>query len=41
MKGWLLVGPEGTNAKKDFDWWLKKAIEGNKKASIKSPKKKK
>jgi TfoX/Sxy family transcriptional regulator of competence genes len=38
MKGWLLVGPEGTNTKKDFDGWLHKAIEGNKKAI--APKKK-
>ena len=38
MKGWLLVGPEGVSAKKDFDWWLSKAIEGNKQA--KPPKKK-
>ena len=32
MKGWLLVGPEGTNSKKDFDWWIQTAIEANKKA---------
>ena len=32
MKGWLLVSPEGTSSKKDFDWWLTKAVEGNKKA---------
>ncbi len=38
MQGWVLVGPEGTNSKKDFDWWLAKAIEGNKKAP--APKKK-
>lgn len=39
MKGWLLVGPEGTSSKKDFDWWINKAIEGNKNAA--APKKKK
>ena len=32
MKGWLLVSPKGTSNKKDFYWWLNKAIEGNKKA---------
>jgi TfoX/Sxy family transcriptional regulator of competence genes len=31
MKGWLLVGPEGTTNKKDFDWWIKYAVEANKK----------
>ena len=41
MKGWLLVGPEGTTAKKDFEWWLNKAIEGNKKAKAPAAKKKK
>ena len=39
MKGWLLVGQEGTKSKKDFGWWLDKAIEGNKNAP--TPKKKK
>jgi TfoX/Sxy family transcriptional regulator of competence genes len=39
MKGWLLVGAEGTSAKKDFDFWIKIAIEANRKAII--PKKKK
>lgn len=32
MKGWVLVGPEGIGVKKDFDWWISKAIEGNKHA---------
>jgi len=31
MKGWLLIGPEGTKSKKDFDWWISTAIESNKK----------
>jgi TfoX/Sxy family transcriptional regulator of competence genes len=39
MKGWLLVGPEGTNMKKDFDWWINKAIEGNKQAKPATKKK--
>lgn len=30
MKGWLLVGPEGTKSKKDFDGWIKTALESNK-----------
>jgi len=33
MKGWLLVGPDGTNSKRDFDWWINKALEVNKKAT--------
>ncbi|MBK8956799.1 MAG: TfoX/Sxy family protein [Saprospiraceae bacterium] len=40
MKGWLLVSAEGTSSKKDFEWWLNKVIEGNKKAKAPSPKKK-
>lgn len=32
MKGWLLVGPAGISTPLDFDWWLRKAMEGNKKA---------
>lgn len=32
MKGWILVGPEGTSSKKDFQYWLDKAMEGNKNA---------
>src|SRR3989337_3978943 len=39
MKGWLLIGPEGTNAKKDFDWWIQTAIESNKKMSASKKKK--
>jgi TfoX/Sxy family transcriptional regulator of competence genes len=41
MKGWLLVGPEGTSSKNDFDWWVNKAIEGNKKANERPARKKK
>lgn len=33
MKGWLLVNSEGTSNKKDFDWWMKTAIEANRKAT--------
>ena len=33
MKGWLLVSADGTNSKKDFDWWIKTAIEANRKAA--------
>ena len=32
MKGWLLVGPDATKDKKDFDWRIQTAIDGNKKA---------
>ena len=32
MKGWLLVGPEGTNSKKDLEAWIRIALEANKKA---------
>jgi TfoX/Sxy family transcriptional regulator of competence genes len=38
MKGWLLVSTEGSSAKKDFDYWVKIAVEANKKAV--APKKK-
>lgn len=38
-KGWLLVSPNGTNGKKDFDYWMEVGIEANKKA-ITSKKKK-
>jgi hypothetical protein len=38
MKGWLLIGPEGTNSKKDFDYWMLIALDYNKK--IKPSKKK-
>ena len=39
MKGWLLVSSEGTSNKKDFDWWIKTAIEANKKATVSKKKK--
>jgi TfoX/Sxy family transcriptional regulator of competence genes len=39
MKGWLLVDNDGTKSKKDFDWWIKTALEANKKATV--PKKEK
>jgi TfoX/Sxy family transcriptional regulator of competence genes len=39
MKGWLLIGPEGTNSKKDFDRWIQTAIESNKKVSASKKKK--
>ncbi len=38
MKGWLLVSAEGSAAKKDFDYWVRIAVEANKKAA--APKKK-
>lgn len=40
MKGWLLIGPEGTKSKKDFDWWIQTALESNKKATSSKAKKK-
>ena len=36
MKGWLLIGAEGTSRKEDFDFWVKTAVEANKKAAKKS-----
>jgi hypothetical protein len=30
MKGWLLVASEVTRSKKDFDGWIKLALESNK-----------
>lgn len=39
MKGWLLVGPEATKSKKDFDWWIATALEGNMKARTAKKKK--
>lgn len=36
MKGWLLISPESTSNKKDFDFWINLALESNKKIS--SPK---
>src|SRR5689334_6131096 len=38
MKGWLLIGPEATTSKEDFDYWIRVALESNKK--IASQKKK-
>ena len=40
MKGWLLVSPEGTKSKKDFDFWAQVAVEANKKAATPAKKKK-
>lgn len=31
MRGWLLISPDGTAAKKDFDFWIRIALEYNKK----------
>jgi TfoX/Sxy family transcriptional regulator of competence genes len=33
MKGWLLISPEETAGKKDFDYWVNIAVEANKKAT--------
>ena len=41
MKGWLLISPDATDNKKDFDFWIKLAIEANKKATSSPTKKKK
>ena len=41
MKGWLLVGPEGTSSKKDFERWIDIALEANKKVSSSGARKKK
>jgi TfoX/Sxy family transcriptional regulator of competence genes len=35
MKGWLLIDEVGTKSQKDFDFWIKTAIEANKKATAK------
>jgi len=40
MKGWLLVGPEGTSNKKDFDNWMDVALKSNKKATSSKGKRK-
>lgn len=32
ISGWLLIGPEGTATKKDFDYWVDLALDFNKKA---------
>jgi len=39
LKGFVLVSPEGTKSKKDFEYWLSLALDFNKRA--KSYKKKK
>lgn len=41
MKGWLIITPEGTGSKKDFDYWITLAIEYNTKLNTTSPGKKK
>lgn len=40
MKGWLLIDEEGTKNKKDFDFWIKIALEANGKATAPKTKKK-
>ena len=40
MKGWLLVSADGASSKKDFDFWVKIAVEANKKATASAKKKK-
>jgi hypothetical protein len=39
MKGWLLIAPEGTKSKKDFDWWIQTAVESNEKLTASKKKK--
>jgi TfoX/Sxy family transcriptional regulator of competence genes len=39
MKGWILVGLEGIESEMEFRWWLDKAMEGNRNASIAKKKK--
>ena len=39
MKGWLLVSPEGTTGKKDFDEWIRIALESNKQVTASKKKK--
>lgn len=39
MKGWLLINSEGTSSKKDFDWWIKTALEENRKVIAATKKK--
>ena len=31
MKGWLMISAEGIKTKKDFDYWMKIALDYNKK----------
>ena len=40
MKGWLLISPEGTSDKKDFDFWMSIALDYNKKAKSSNERKK-
>lgn len=40
MKGWLLISADVTSNKKDFDFWVKTAVEANKKATVSAKKKK-
>lgn len=40
MKGWLLIDEEGTKNKKDFDFWIKIALEANRKATAPKTKQK-
>lgn len=39
MKGWLVISPEGFNSKKDFDYWIKIALDYNDKIKEDSRKK--
>ena len=32
MKGWLLIGVDGTKSQKDFEYWLDLALDFNKRA---------
>ena len=41
MKGWLLVNARGTSNQKDFDFWMKIAVDYNKKAGTADKRKKK
>lgn len=40
MRGFVFVSPEGTRTKKDLDYWLKLALDYNKKAKPSSKRKK-
>jgi hypothetical protein len=33
MKGWLLISPDGIKTQKDFDAWVKFALDENKKVA--------
>ena len=41
MKGFVLVGSEGMKSKKDFDYWIKLALDYNKIAKASRPKSRK